>query len=374
MMVQFLLPHLEYLSEHGYDVEIACSDVGGRMSEIHQKAAPFTKKIHTVRLVRNPFSLKNLTGYQDLKKVICSKQYDIIWTNEPVMGFATRLAAKRTRKNGTKVIYMVHGFHFYSGAPLLNWLLFYPAELFASRFCDEIITINREDFGRAKKMHADSVNMIHGIGVRTDRFHPQPSELCQAVRSRENLAKENFSILCTGELNKNKDQETLITAASILKNALPDLRVFLAGKGAMAEELSALISQLDLQDHVKLLGYRTDLDQLAPAMDLIVSCSHREGLPLNIMEAMLCKKPVVASRNRGHNELVEDGKTGFLFSCGDAEALAARIEELAQDAALSAQMGEAGFQKVQQYTVSAVQAELAKLFSELLEQKSAIKT
>ena len=109
MMVQFLIPHVIYLSENGFEVEIACSDVGGRMDEIREKLKGVVKDIHIVRLVRSPASPTNFKGYGDMKKVINRGNYDVIWTNEPVMGVVTRLAARKARKNGTKVIYMVHG-------------------------------------------------------------------------------------------------------------------------------------------------------------------------------------------------------------------------------------------------------------------------
>ena len=126
MMIQFLVPHVICLSRNGFEVEIACSEVGGRMAEIREKTAGYVKAVHEVRLVRSPASLKNFQGYGDMKKVIRNGGYDVIWTNEPVMGVVTRLAARQARKHGTKVVYMVHGFHFFKGASKLNWMLYYP--------------------------------------------------------------------------------------------------------------------------------------------------------------------------------------------------------------------------------------------------------
>ena len=113
-----------------------------------------------------------------------------------------------------------------------------------------------------------------------------------------------------------------------------------------------------LQEQVKLLGYRTDLEKLVPAMDVVVSCSKREGLPLNIVEAMLCKKPVVASINRGNAELMEDGKTGYLLEAEDIKGFADRIFYLFQNPKLAMRFGNAGYQKAQNYTVSEVSSRL----------------
>ncbi|MFQ7290312.1 MAG: glycosyltransferase [Lacrimispora saccharolytica] len=151
MMIQFLVPHVLNFAEHGYAVEIACSDVGGYVAGIQKRLENHVKAVYTVPLVRSPFSFSNIKGYRQLKKIIDKGAYDIIWTNEPVMGVATRLAARNARKKGTQIAYMVHGFHFYKGAPLFNWAVIYTIEKLLSLITDYIITLNREDFSRASR-------------------------------------------------------------------------------------------------------------------------------------------------------------------------------------------------------------------------------
>lgn len=363
MMIQFLVPHVINLSENGFEVEIACSVVGNRIEEVRQKLNGYVNAIHLVRLVRSPVSPTNFKGYKDMKKVINSGNYDIIWTNEPVMGLTTRLAARKARKNGTKVFYMVHGFHFYKGAPKLNWLVFYPIEKFMAGFCDKLITINNEDYELAsKKFHCD-VARIHGIGVSAECYHTISRDEKIQRLSAEGMSGDEFIVLCTGELNENKDQKTLIAAAAKLKNKIPNLKVFLAGKGVLEEQLKAQVLELDLNGVVKFLGYRKDLFLLTPAVNMVVSCSHREGMPRNILEAMLCKKPVVATENRGHNELVDKDITGYLIKPGDSDTLAQKIYKIYSSEDDAVTMGNMGFKKVQSYTTSSVQNEFKNIFN-----------
>lgn len=162
MMKQFLEPHARYLAENGYEVEIACSEVLNRMDEVRQDLGDTVKKIHLLHLKRSPLSLSNIRGYREVKKIISSGKYSLIWTNEPVMGVMTRLAARKARKRGTKVLYMVHGFHFYNGAPLPNWLLFCPVERLMASRTDCICTINREDYARAQRMRTSKAAYVHG--------------------------------------------------------------------------------------------------------------------------------------------------------------------------------------------------------------------
>lgn len=352
---QFHLPYMQAFQERGIEVHVAARD---NLAEKNGLQLRFCDRYYDLPFQRSPKDLRNVEAGKRLKEILEKEQYDLVLCNTPMGGIVTRLAARKSRRSGTKVVYMAHGFHFYRGAAKKNWLVFYPIEKCMARLCDLLITITEEDHALARETFPCRTAHIHGVGVRQERFHPaQPQQLVE-MRRREGLDDRSFAILCTGELNRNKDQKTLIAAAALLRERIPDLRILLAGNGPLEQDLRTQIATEGLEKTVTLLGYRTDLEQVVPAMDLIVSCSHREGLPLNILEAMLCRKPVVASVNRGHRELIEDGKTGYLFRTGDPEELARKIELLYRDPQSAQAMGDAGWEKAQAYTVDAVRGEL----------------
>ena len=356
---QFHLPHLQMLQEQGYEVHVAAHDNLAVKNGLQLK---YADKFIEIPFARSPASMSNIKAYRQLKKLIHAEQYDAIVCNTPMGGIVTRLAAKKARKNGTKVIYMAHGFHFYKGASKLNWLVFYPIERYMARYCDVLVTINEEDYALAKsKFKNVKVEHIHGVGVCEERYHPATAEECAEMRKNEGLSESNFAILCTGELNGNKDQKTLVYTTAKLRDKIPSLKVLLAGNGPTENELREQINSLGLEDTVKLLGYRTDLENIVPAMDLIISCSHREGLGLNVIEAMLCEKPIVAARNRGHVELVDDGINGYLFTAGDVDMLAEKIEAMYANPEVMKTMGSAGCEKAQTYTVDSVKKEFEKI-------------
>ena len=314
---------------------------------------------------RSPKSPDNFKAYKQLKKILAEEHYDVILCNTPMGGIVTRLAARKTRKQGTKVVYMAHGFHFYKGSSRLAWLIYYPIEKLMAKKCDLLITVNQEDYALAQKKFGKRTKVahIHGVGVDEKRYHPATEAEQLAMRRAEGLSPEDFVILCTGELNENKNQKTLISAAARLKDTIPNLKVLLAGNGPKEQELREQIQADGLNGIVKLLGYRTDLEKVVPAVDLVVSCSKREGMPLNIIEAMLCKKPVVASHNRGHDELVQEEVTGYLLDHGDASGFADRISALYEARNVLASMGNAGYCAAQPYTVSSVKQEFASLLT-----------
>ena len=355
---QFHLPYLNELQDHGHVVHVAAHN---NLSEKNGLALQYTDRFIEIPFRRSPFDRRNLKAYQQLKQLIDRETYDLILCNTPVGGILTRFAARKARKKGCRVIYMAHGFHFYQGASRKNWLVYYPIEKYMARLCDLVITINEEDYALAKEKFPAQVAYIHGVGVSAERYHLADEASRRAMRQAEGLSETDFVILCTGELNQNKDQATLIRAAAEIKEKVPNLKVLLAGNGPMEAELKALISSLKLENTGKFLGYRTDLEKVVPAMDLVVSCSHREGMPLNIIEAMLCGKPVVAAANRGSRELIHDGENGYLFPAGDAEALEWVILELFLEPELRQRMGQDGMGKAEKYTVGSVKKELLPL-------------
>lgn len=363
MMVQFLVPHIINLSENGYQVEIACSDVGGRVDEIRNKLKGYIEKIHIVRLKRSPVAPINCVGYQDMKKVIDHGNYDLIWTNEPVMGVMTRIAARKARKQGTKVFYMTHGFHFFKGAPKKNWMIFFPIELYASRLCDVIVTVNQEDFRRAKKMHASTVKYIHGIGINPNRL--RESEKQTNIRTELGLSEDNFVCISVGELNENKNHQIVIKALGQLKNL--DIHYIICGKGNQLDNLVNLAKEQGMQNNVHFLGYRMDVLDICLQSDLFVFPSHREGLPIAPLEAMYCGLPLITSNIRGPADFMEDGITGYLVNPYDVDSFAAAIRKLKENSTLRLEMGNYNKGAVRPFLLNNSKKEVLNLVSEILD-------
>ncbi|MCR5736894.1 MAG: glycosyltransferase family 4 protein [Eubacterium sp.] len=361
MMVQFLIPHVIYLSENGFEVEIACSDVGGRMDEIREKLKGVVKDIHIVRLVRSPASPTNFKGYGDMKKVINRGNYDVIWTNEPVMGVTTRLAARKARKKGTKVIYMVHGFHFYEGAPKVNWMMFYPIEKFAGHFCDNVVTMNLEDFNRAKKMKLPDVKYIHGIGMNPYRL--SEGEVKNDIRSELGIREDAPIVLSIGELSKRKNQKTIVSAMAMMKKK--DVHYLLCGKGDQLENLTNQAKELGIDSRVHFLGYRTDVVDICKQANVFVMPSLHEGLPVAALESMYSGVPMVVAKIRGLVDIIVDGKNGFLCHPDDSERFAEKIECLLNDSELSNKMVEQNKEIVVPFCIQSTKKEVWDLMDDL---------
>lgn len=361
MMIQCLVPHVRNLREQGFRVEIACSQVGGRMDDVGNALSGIVEAIHTVRLERSPASPRNLVGFRDMRRLLEENHYDIIWTNEPVMGVITRLAARKARKTGTKVVYMCHGFHFFSGASKINWLIFYPVERLMAHFCDVIVTINREDEALARSFHTGRVEFIHGIGVNTERLG-MPDEH-SSIRRELHLTEEDFLVLSVGELNENKNHQVILQALAQLRD--DRIHYVLCGKGRRLKHLQRLVKDKKLEANVHFLGYRRDVAQIYPQVDIFAFPSRREGLGLAALEAMYCGLPVIASNTRGIRDYMVDGKSGFLSDAENALGFADAIRILKEDATLRKCCGAYNRETVKAFCLEQVKDEVLALFKEL---------
>lgn len=358
---QFHLPIMKMLKEQGYEVHVAAKN---NLAEKDVLQVKFADEIFNIPFSRSPISKKNILAYRELKKIIDKEQYDIIHCNTPVGGVITRLAARDSKENGTRVIYTAHGFHFYKGAPLINWIIYYPIEKYMARFTNDLITITNEDYIFAKKKKFKTVlHHVNGVGVNSNKYKKLKQEDILIMRQAKGYSKDDKIILCTGELNENKNQTTVIKAMHNVLKKYSYAKLLIAGNGPSEIELKQLAISLSISNNVEFLGYRTDLQDYVNICDIAVSASFREGLPLNVMESMICGKPVVASINRGHKELVIDGQTGYLVEANDDKAFAEKIIDLICDNNKAIIFGERGMKKIEPFDIVNVKEQLSKIYS-----------
>lgn len=356
---QFHKPLVEILHNHDCEVHVAAGD---NLAEKNGLKLDFVDKVYNVPFSRSPKSVDNISAYRQLKKIIETEKYDVIHCNTPMGGIVTRLAARKSRKHGTKVYYTAHGFHFYEGAPKKNWLVFYPIEKYFSRITDKLITITHEDYNLASKKFHCRIEHIHGVGVDEERYFPVSSEEKAALKNEMGFGEDQKIILCVGELLPNKNQNMAINAMREVVKEYPTAQLLLAGNGPEKENLENEIKFADLQDNITMLGYVTNLQAYQHIADILVSCSRREGLPLNIVEAMLSGTPIVASRNRGHRELIIDGDNGFLVDVDDVGRMSGRLSDILSDETLAEQISRRAINFARDYGFINVKKELEAVY------------
>ena len=356
----FFKPHIDMLVSEGHQVDIACNDSDMPLDELFERLGC---RFYRVDFSRSPLSKENLRAWGQLKKVVKEGGYDIVHCHTPNASVITRLVCRKyRRKHGLKVFYTAHGFHFYKGAPMLNWMVFYPVEKLCARFTDKLITINKEDYALAKKkFHPGEVCYVPGVGVDLSRF--ENVQVDRAAKRREiGVPEEAFLLLSVGELNENKNHQIIIRALAGLKN--PQIHYAIAGLGEKHDSLLALAEELGIRERVHLLGYRKDVVELYHCADVFCFPSYREGLSVSLMEAMACSLPVVCSRIRGNVDLIDE-KGGKLFDPRDLESCLSALHSAADDK--EHRMGEHNSRRIRGFSETAVLDAMRSIYFEYVE-------
>lgn len=326
-ILQFHLPFLKMFKENGYEVHVATNG---------DESIPFCDKKIKISFERSPFKINNLKAIGQLRKVINEEQYDIIHTHTPMGSVVTRLAAKQARKKyNTRVIYTAHGFHFFKGAPVLNWLLFYPVEKYLSKYTDTLITINMEDYelAKAKFKKCKDIQYVPGVGIDEEKFNFEMSdEEKHELRTSLGIKDNDFVMIYPAELSKRKRQIWLINTVSELLKEHNDIHLLLPGKDSLNGQCQELTKQLGLENQIHFLGYRKDIPKLLKISNLAVSSARQEGLPVNLMEAMYVGLPIVASDCRGNRDLVKNGYNGFITDIDDSDIFPEKITKIKNNA------------------------------------------
>lgn len=339
MIDQFNIPNIQILQSLGYEVDVV-ADFTNPGTITKERAAELKKRldemgvcVYDIAIPRTINPIAIYKAYKKVKKLIYKKKYNLLHCHSPIGGVIARAAAKGKRRKGLKVIYTAHGFHFYNGAPLKNWIIFYPIEKFFSRYTDVLITINKEDYKRAsEQFYAKKTEYIPGVGVDTEKF--AVCKVDKKAKRREIGVKESdFLLLSVSELLERKNQKIVIDALNVInkKGKIDNIVYLVVGQGNMEDEFNHLISEYGLEAHVKLLGFRTDIAELCETVDCFIHFSLREGLGIVPCEAMAAGLPIISVAVNGINDYTEDGVFGCCVNPASIEQMITSIEKMKND-------------------------------------------
>ncbi len=348
-----------WFKEQGYEVHYASAG--------EEEVKDCDKHI-TVPFARNPLKPSNFRAFLALRRLLEQERYDLIHTHTPMGSVVTRLAATRSRKkDGTHVIYTAHGFHFFKGAGYLNWIIYYPIEKLMARRTDKLITINKEDYILAKEKFKTDVYYISGVGIDSKRFDITVSAKDKAsLRASLDLKSGDFVILYLAELSKRKNQLWLINALNDLIKQDSKVHLLLAGQDSLNGECQKLVELLGLKDNIHFLGYRNDTPQLLKISDMAISSATQEGLPVNVLEAMYSRLPIIVTNCRGNRDLIRDGFNGYIIEQGDSRSLVEKIISLKQNKDIAKKMAQRNHKASSVYMLDKIIAAHAAIYNESL--------
>lgn len=358
-ILRFHLPYLKWFQENGFETHVAANGT---------EKIPYCDVQYNVPIARSPFSPANIKAHFLLKNIIDKNHFEIVHGHTPMGGVLSRTASISARNNGTKVMYTAHGFHFFKGAPLHNWLFYFNMEKALSSLTDAIVTINTEDFNALTKYKFSCKYkfQIPGIGVNVEKLKTDSDFNKLKARKNEGIAETDFVLIYIAEFIERKNHRFIIEAASELVEKIPNLKILFAGRGELKQSIENRISELNLHNVVKLLGFRTDIANVISLSDVGISASKQEGLGLNLAEEMFCGLPVVATYDRGHNEMIIDGYNGFTFPQNNISIFVEKILFLYSNVEKRLDMGTNAFDSIQRFSLNNSLAEMIKIYEKVL--------
>ena len=357
----FLLNDVHTLQSLGYEVHCAANDRYESADFLAENDVVF----HPVEFSsKKPLSRETWNSFQTIKRLLAEEHFDVLHVHTPIPGVVCRVAAQKYRKSGMKVIYTTHGFYFHSGSGRKTWLVYHTIEDAMSRLSDAIITINREDYSAAQKMHSGSVFYIPGVGVDLEKYSSAEGDRCR-LRESLGIGPEDFCILSIGELSRRKNQ--IVVAKALAQCNVPNAVLLLCGRELEESGCKRELEEYCAENHVRVIfaGFRNDIPQVCKAADIGTISSTREGLGLSGIEMLAAGLPVVGSRTHGIVDYIQDGVNGFLADPNRPEEFAGAIEKLWPEATREA-FSSGCLESVREFDISRSRKKMAEIYSQLL--------
>lgn len=339
----FHLPYLKMFRDAGWQTHVAC---GGAEADI-----PWADAVIHLPLRKAMMAMGNVCAAAKLHRQIRAERYDLVITHTSLAAFFTRLAMLGMKRRPV-VVNMVHGYLFDEmTGPAKRWLLL-AAERLTAPVTDLVLTMNRQDYDIACKYKLGRrVETVPGVGVNFAKLNGDRTDEAQRLRREMDIAPDAFVLFYAAELSGRKSQQVLIRAMQRLPAAVV---LVLAGDGAMLERCRSLAQRLGVCDRVVFAGHVADIRPWYAAADAVVPSSRSEGLPFNVMEAMYCGLPVIASEVKGHTDLICHGETGLLYPYGDHAACAQAVQRLMDEPELAHSLAVTARERVAEYGIDRV--------------------
>lgn len=360
---QFEMGNVNLLQEMGCEVHYASNFKNPQYGNDNSRLEGTGIICHQIDFSRSPYRIRqNIRAFKQICKLLDSEEYNFVHCHTPVGGAITRLASVKCANKRMKVIYTVHGFHFFNKGPLINWMIFYPVERLLARFTDVIITINKEDYKIASNFKLKlngKVKKVNGVGINVKDF----SGIFEKKWSKEKTLNK-LTILSIGELNSNKNHKLVIRALRKIDHK--KFKYFICGEGTGKKKISELIKRYSLENQVHLVGYVKDVKSVLMQADVFVMPSFREGLPVSLQEAMAAGLPVIATDIRGNNELVDHNRGGWLVPSNDEKSMCKILEQVFSSDLYA--MGRYNLNKIKEYDKKTISDAMQKIYVDVLKE------
>lgn len=353
----FHIPYLKYFKDNDFEVHIM-----GK--ENNKLPIPYVDKVFPINFEKNMFSFKNFISAFKISKLIKKEKYSTISTHTILASFFTRLGIMLSLKKHPLVINTVHGYLFDENSDFIKKVIMILAEKFVRPVTDTILVMNSTDYEIAKKYNLYKKNLysIDGMGINASKFPFSTEENKSYLREKYNIPKDDFLLIYVAEFSKRKNQQFLIDSIKILiSEGYNNVKLLLLGDGVLLDDMKQYSKTLGIEDNIIFKGYIKEVCNYYQISDICVSSSRIEGLPFNIMEAMSTGLPIIASKIKGHIDLVDHESNGFLYNFDDIDSFCNYVKMLYSDRSLLTSMGISSNELSKNYTLESVYPEITNI-------------
>ncbi|MFC1849713.1 glycosyltransferase [candidate division CSSED10-310 bacterium] len=354
---------IQGLDKQKFNISVVVSD-DGPLYKILQNEG-ITVFCTDIRKNFNPFTLLRLY------KILKVNKIDVIHTHGTVAGVWGRLAASLART--PVIIYTLHGIHYLNSHNRIFKQIFILIDQILAKFSDKIICVASSDQekGYRYRLFEKGKSIVIYNGVDINYFKPRRN--LATLRKEFDIKAKDPVIGIVARLHVQKGYHYFFDTINLIKKKYPNIKALVIGDGPQLSELREKVRQLHLTENVIFAGTRDDIPELLSMMNVFVLASLWEGMPLTVLEAMACKKPIVATNVDGVSESLTDGETGFLVPSQDPAALADKIIYLLENKDVGKKLGERARKVlVKKFPIEKMVRETSNLYTQLYFDRTAI--
>ncbi|MFN2586696.1 MAG: glycosyltransferase family 4 protein [Actinomycetota bacterium] len=351
----------ERLGPAGYDVTVAARP-GAEEERVRAAGAEFVALRHLYRPVS---PARDARAYRELRRVL-RRGFDVVHTHSSKAGVLGRVGARRA--GVPAIVHTSHGLPVNPDMGAAGRTVLVAAERVATRVCDAVVAVSRAtarelaDLGIARPEQI----VVIPSGVDVARF----TGAADRAGAKRALGID-ASAPAAGWIGRHFDQkrpDQVVAAARRIVSEVPEAVFVMVGDGPLLERTRAAAAD---EPRIRVLGRRSDVENVYAALDVMLLASAWEGLPRTVLEAHAAGVPVVATDVSGVGEVVADGVTGFLARSGDWGTLAQRAVALLRDPALRDEMSRAAPARVTDfYSAAYTGRATADLYDAILRRKT----
>lgn len=348
----FLMSDVAMLQDMGYEVHCAANAEHAGADDVVNFLESRGVIFHQVCFSSSrPASHESVIAFREMRKLAKCGDFKFVHCHTPIAGAICREAFRKQQREGVVLVaYTTHGFYFHKKSGSKSWLLYRTAEDFLSRWSDVMITINREDYGNALRMHCPDIRYIPGVGVDIDRFHNLEID-SDTYRRSLGLSPNDFVILAVGEISARKNQKVIVEA--LAARPLSGAVFVICGNCMTSTETKDEIERLASEGNVdvRFLGRRNDVAEICKCADVGVLPSTREGLGLAGIEMLASGLPVIGSDVHGIPDYLINDVNGVLCDPSDVNAFGEAMRRLYDDPILRERLGANGYESVRFFSL-----------------------